>query len=119
MSEQPFENISSIRNTGPANDMNLGDVELNQNIKLGEEPVPEQRFHDTNFTTDGDLNTLDEPVSETIKRDLHRIYSKLKIVVNPFQLGVINSDDNIEEKRKEVRNWDLWGPFIFCLILSV
>ena len=22
-------------------------------------------------------------------------------------------------KRKEVRNWDLWGPFIFCLILSV
>ena len=44
MSEQPFENISSIRNTGPANDMNLGDVELNQNIKLGEEPIPEQRF---------------------------------------------------------------------------
>ena len=25
---------------------------------------------------------------------------------------------NIEIKRKEVRNWDLWGPFLFCLILS-
>jgi hypothetical protein len=53
------------------------------------------------------------------KRDLLRIYSKLKIVVNPLQLGLGNQPDNIEEKRKEVRNWDLWGPFIFTLILSV
>lgn len=36
------------------------------------------------------LSTLDEPVSETIKRDLLRIYSKLKIVVNPLQLGIGN-----------------------------
>ncbi len=48
-----------------------------------------------------------------------RIYSKLKIVINPFELGVSGQIDNIEAKRKEVRNWDLWGPFIFCLILSV
>ena len=65
------------------------------------------------------LSTLDEPVAETIKRDLLRIYSKLKIVVNPLQLGIGNQPDNIEEKRKEVRNWDLWGPFIFTLVLSV
>ena len=68
---------------------------------------------------DESLSTLDEPVSETIKRDLMRIYNKLKIVVNPLGLGVAGSEDNIEEKRKEVRNWDLWGPFIFCLVLSV
>ena len=65
------------------------------------------------------MSTLEEPVSETIKRDLMRIYSKLKIVINPFELGVSGQIDNIEAKRKEVRNWDLWGPFIFCLILSV
>ena len=53
------------------------------------------------------------------KRDLERIWNKLKIVVNPMQLGVGNQPDNIEQKRKEVRNWDLWGPFVFCLILSV
>jgi len=63
--------------------------------------------------------TLDEPVSETIKRDLMRIYSKLRIVVNPMQLGLGKQPDNIEEKRREVRNWDLWGPFLFTLILSV
>ena len=67
----------------------------------------------------GEFSTLDEPVSETIKRDLMRIYNKLKIVINPFQLGVQGGADNIEEKRREVRNWDLWGPFIFCLFLSV
>ena len=53
------------------------------------------------------------------KRDLDRIWNKLKIVVNPMQLGVGNQPDNIEQKRREVRNWDLWGPFVFCLILSV
>ena len=72
--------------------------------------------------------TLDEPVSETIvsdilltmqKRDLMRIYNKLRIVINPFELGFSNQPDNIEEKRREVRNWDLWGPFFFCLLLSV
>lgn len=22
------------------------------------------------------------------------------------------------DKRKEIRNWDLWGPFFFCLMLA-
>ena len=48
-----------------------------------------------------------------------RIYSKLMIVVNPLQLGIKGTPDNIEAKRKEVRDWDLWGPFFFTLILSV
>ena len=58
-------------------------------------------------------------MSETIKRDLDRIYSKLRIVINPFQLGLQDGADNIDEKKKEVRNWDLWGPFLFTMILSV
>ena len=52
-------------------------------------------------------------------RDLQRIWSKLKVVVNPLELGVRGTPNNIEQKRREVRNWDLWGPFVFCLILSV
>ena len=58
------------------------------------------------------LNTLDEPVSETIKRDLMRIWEKLRIVINPM------SKVDTEEKRREIRNWDLWGPFFFCLMLA-
>ena len=41
-----------------------------------------------------------------------RIWQKLRIVINPF------SKDDTEQKRKEIRNWDLWGPFFFCLILA-
>jgi len=33
-------------------------------------------------------------------------------VINPFK-QVEDTD-----KRKEIRNWDLWGPFFFCLILA-
>ena len=58
------------------------------------------------------LSTLDEPVSETIKRDLTRIWEKLRIVINPI------AKVDTEEKRKEIRNWDLWGPFFFCLMLA-
>lgn len=41
-----------------------------------------------------------------------RIWSKLKIVINP--IAKVDTD----EKRKEIRNWDLWGPFFFCLMLA-
>ena len=33
--------------------------------------------------------------------------------MNPFA-----KVDN-EEKRREIRNWDLWGPFLFCLMLAI
>ncbi|GBG28370.1 Protein YIPF6 [Hondaea fermentalgiana] len=60
---------------------------------------------------DAELMTLDEPVLETIKRDLKMIGAKLKFVFMP----TAKSEDTIAELRK----WDLWGPLLFCLILSV
>jgi len=55
------------------------------------------------------INTLDEPVVETIKRDLRMIFYKLKYVMNPRMR---------EEAAKELRNWDLWGPLLLCLALA-
>jgi len=52
--------------------------------------------------------TLDEPVSETLKRDLQRVGRKMLRVVFP------NS-----ETKDELRNWDLWGPLIVCLFLAI
>mmetsp|Transcript_19007 Transcript_19007/g.37306 ORF Transcript_19007/g.37306 Transcript_19007/m.37306 type:complete len:191 (-) Transcript_19007:590-1162(-) len=60
---------------------------------------------------DAELMTLDEPVSETIKRDLKMIGAKLKYVFMPTSKA--------EETIAELRKWDLWGPLLFCLILSV
>ncbi|XP_039061199.1 protein YIPF6 homolog isoform X2 [Hibiscus syriacus] len=56
-------------------------------------------------------NTLTEPVLDTVKRDLSRIVSNLKLVVfpNPFR----------EDPGKALRDWDLWGPFFFIVFLGL
>ncbi|KAJ0891829.1 putative Yip1 domain-containing protein [Helianthus annuus] len=56
-------------------------------------------------------NTLTEPVWDTVKRDLARIVSNLKLVVfpNPFR----------EDPGKALRDWDLWGPFFFIVFLGL
>ncbi|CAG8627537.1 10528_t:CDS:2 [Gigaspora rosea] len=55
------------------------------------------------FVTD----TLDEPVSETILRDLRNIALKLRQVLNP------------KGNQDVLRDWDLWGPLILCLALAL
>lgn len=50
------------------------------------------------------LNTLDEPIWETVKRDLHRIGGNLILVVFPFK--------NRDQQSAALRNWDLWGPMV-------
>ncbi|KAK9818646.1 hypothetical protein WJX74_008394 [Apatococcus lobatus] len=57
------------------------------------------------------LNTLDEPVWETILRDVKRIYGNLKLVVFPF--------GSRDQQTTALRNWDLWGPMTFALVLSI
>lgn len=57
------------------------------------------------------FNTLDEPVSETIMRDLRQVGSKLKVVLVP------KADE--EGVLKKLKEWDLWGPLLVCLLLSV
>ncbi len=55
--------------------------------------------------------TLDEPVSATILRDLRKIWVKIRHVLNPT--------GGQQETLKELRNWDLWGPLLLCLQLSI
>ncbi|KAL8280472.1 hypothetical protein RQP46_007120 [Phenoliferia psychrophenolica] len=52
-------------------------------------------------------DTLDEPVSETIMRDLRAIGSKVVQVLHPTAGNAV------------LRDWDLWGPLVFCLALAV
>ena len=60
-------------------------------------------FSDRRYTGQ---NTLDEPVSVTILNDVKAIGYKLKFVLWPA--GDAHNKD-----------WDLWGPLIFCLLLSL
>eukprot|EP01114_Cavostelium_apophysatum_P004189 TRINITY_DN1436_c0_g1_i2.p1 TRINITY_DN1436_c0_g1~~TRINITY_DN1436_c0_g1_i2.p1 ORF type:complete len:203 (-),score=4.89 TRINITY_DN1436_c0_g1_i2:61-669(-) len=52
--------------------------------------------------------TLDEPIWSTLWRDIKRIGIKLFHVLIPRG-----------GSEKALRDWDLWGPLVFCLMLAV
>jgi len=54
---------------------------------------------------------LNEPISDSIKRDLFLIWTKLSYVINPFKSN--------NEKNKHIKQWDLWGPLIFTILLAI
>ncbi|CAG9319873.1 YIPF6_2 [Blepharisma stoltei] len=81
---------------------------LSGNITLQQGPKSDQLGH---MAADQEVNTLEEPVSETILRDLKRIAFKLKYVLIPKSAE--------QEKAKQLRDWDLWGPLLLCLLLAL
>eukprot|EP01065_Artemidia_motanka_P037143 TRINITY_DN45411_c0_g1_i1.p1 TRINITY_DN45411_c0_g1~~TRINITY_DN45411_c0_g1_i1.p1 ORF type:complete len:211 (+),score=51.67 TRINITY_DN45411_c0_g1_i1:57-635(+) len=58
-------------------------------------------------------STLDEPVSATILRDLKAIGRKVVLVAVPC---IPQKDE--QQRKNELRDWDLWGPLVLCLVLS-
>merc|ERR1711971_639456 len=53
-----------------------------------------------------DVNTLDEPVRETILRDVKAVGQKFLHVLYPV------------EKKSLLRDWDLRGPLILCTLMA-
>merc|ERR550519_303006 len=53
-----------------------------------------------------EFNTLDEPISQTIKRDLSAVATKFLAVLYP------------KEKKSLLKEWDLWGPLILCTFMA-
>ena len=68
-----------------------------------------QSIKSTDFSYE--KSTLDESIPITIKRDLNLIYTKLKLVINPFT--------SKEKKYEQIRQWDLWGPLLLNLLLAL
>ena len=50
------------------------------------------------------VSTLDEPLWQTVMRDVKRIWANLVLVVFPFK--------NRDQQSSALRNWDLWGPMV-------
>ncbi|KAK9450131.1 uncharacterized protein V1518DRAFT_413068 [Limtongia smithiae] len=59
-------------------------------------------------------DTLDEPVMTTLMRDVHAVGRRVKQVLNPK----VNANVDAESGQL-IREWDLWGPLLFCLFLSL
>eukprot|EP01024_Parvocaulis_polyphysoides_P034737 TRINITY_DN3076_c0_g1_i1.p3 TRINITY_DN3076_c0_g1~~TRINITY_DN3076_c0_g1_i1.p3 ORF type:complete len:245 (-),score=13.74 TRINITY_DN3076_c0_g1_i1:649-1359(-) len=65
-----------------------------------------------------DLRTLDEPILTTLWRDVSRIGHNLFVVLVPCYYG-FRGKKGREQQLESLRNWDLWGPLIFTIILGV
>ncbi|XP_055837675.1 protein YIPF6 [Episyrphus balteatus] len=53
-----------------------------------------------------DFNTLDEPIKETMMRDIRAVGVKFYHVLYP------------KEKSSLLRDWDLWGPLVLCTFMA-
>ena len=59
------------------------------------------------FGSSTDMGTLDEPVTTTIMRDVSIVGNKMLCVLNPRKANL-----------QTLKNWDLWGPLVLCLMLA-
>lgn len=54
-----------------------------------------------------DFNTLDEPIRDTVLRDLRAVGVKFYHVLYP------------REKQSLLKEWDLWGPLVLCTFMAM
>ncbi|KAI8138455.1 Yip1 domain-containing protein [Fennellomyces sp. T-0311] len=96
---------STSRTTKP-NEANPFAQQVSGSIGSSSTPTPQPQYQYREPTYTGE-DTLDEPVSTTILRDLKQVAQKLQQVLHP------------KGNRNVLRDWDLWGPLILCLALAI
>ena len=110
MKENPLYQTATYQKQQLINDQ----ITYNNNMNTNNNQYPD--FSDINNQNGNNYtqeiyvhNSLNEPIMTSLTRDLNRIYGKLKVVALPVAS---------EAKNKELKQWDLWGPFIICLLLG-
>ena len=109
-----LQNMAMMQKQQLLSDQQYYDYPSNPNITQynnypGQTYTPENANSNSNNQEIYVHNSLNEPIMTSLMRDLNRIYAKLKIVALPV---------SSEAKNKELKQWDLWGPFIICLLLG-
>lgn len=96
----------AVTPVAPAVSGNIGSSIRGQSPGIsGGSPATQGGF--TSQQTYNGEDTLDEPVSVTIRRDLKQIGAKLQQVLRP------------KGNRDILKDWDLWGPLFLCLSLAI
>ncbi|KAJ8401796.1 hypothetical protein AAFF_G00377670 [Aldrovandia affinis] len=81
----------------------LSDVSISEDIPVeGEITVPVG-----SPSQDDECSTLDEPVKDTVLRDLKAVGKKFVHVLYPKKSSSL------------LRDWDLWGPLLLCVTLAL
>lgn len=90
--------------------------------------VRERHQSQSSFRDIDVMSTLDESISKTFKRDVDRIVSNVKNVLDAKRVFLgrrRNSSSNGGEEdaqlrqQQPLRDWDLYGPLIFVLLFGV
>ncbi|XP_061420077.1 protein YIPF6 isoform X1 [Lethenteron reissneri] len=71
-----------------------------------DEPVEGDINVPVSHNREDDFSTLDEPVKDTIMRDMKAVGKKFVHVLYP------------KKSSELLRDWDLWGPLILCVLLA-
>ena len=85
-----------------------------------ERPQSVSSFQDINASS-----TLDESISKTFKRDIDRIVSNVKNVLDAKRVFLgnrrssIGEENSQQQQQQPLRDWDLYGPLIFVLLFGV
>lgn len=110
------------------------------NTTASNRPAPIEDHHGATASTSSShgmdellspVSTLDEPVMETVMRDVRSVGAKLKAVMIPLDrhrpfgyVTVLQGEDVAPSDGQrnvinQLRDWDLWGPLIICLSLAL
>jgi len=96
--------LDLFKSTGTSDDESIF---LEGNLTAPGPPVSSGQGFSNNTGGGGiPANTLDEPVKETILRDVRAVAVKFKHVLYP------------KERKSLLRDWDLWGPLILCTFMA-
>ncbi|ORZ11225.1 Yip1 domain-domain-containing protein [Absidia repens] len=103
---QPTQQSTPPSSTPPAYSNPFANPALSGNIGSSTHTSKHQPTSTANYEYSGE-DTLDEPVSTTILRDLKKVANKMLQVLHP------------KGDRHVLRDWDLWGPLLLCLSLAI
>ncbi|SAM06255.1 hypothetical protein [Absidia glauca] len=105
---QSTQPTAETHSTPPAYTNPFANPALSGNIGSSARPKnqPAADLPSTSYEYSGE-DTLDEPVSVTILRDLKKVANKMLQVLHP------------KGDRHVLRDWDLWGPLLLCLSLAI
>ena len=73
------------------------------------ERISNASFHSLEYSPTGEYNTLNEPISTSLKREFFRIFNKTQYSILPRCFP---------SKEANLKQWDLWGPLFYTLLLS-
>jgi len=82
---------------------NQNDGPARVETKIGDETIIQQNVDD-------DFDTLNEHVCYTLFRDFKSIAQKTMYVLIPWRCS--------EKGKNRLKDWDLWGPLLLCLLLA-